>query len=229
MAIQSTSTTLPMQIPSLNVRKGELETGQGNWCQAGASGAGASPPKPRYIVKTKDFLPLAEFIAAYANPIIQVPIGLVNVLNRAIELGTEWEDSSRQSRWSDGQDTRIHVDATHSYSLGVLVGVREILKPRMPAKSPDKPPSQHAMESEALDSQELDEAEEITNPFAMLDLEESSRAFIDAPGVSLRHEIEAERVGSHEAETDQSQEEKCLAVHCLFQDICNIRSFIRTL
>ncbi|KAI4124713.1 MAG: hypothetical protein LQ338_004661 [Usnochroma carphineum] len=191
--------------------------------------AGGSSEKPRHTVKIKDFISLAEFIAGYTNPIIQVPVTLVKALNRAIALRAQHNDWSRQSRSGDDKETRINADATHSYFLGVLDRVREILRPRMPAKRVTDEAEDPVRDKSATMSASIEEHDEVSNRFDMLDLEEPSQSFLDAPGVSQKPKAETLTEPSYEAETDQSREEKYLASHCLFQDIRNIRSFVRHL
>lgn len=188
-----------------------------------------SSAKPQYTVKIKDFISLAEFIAGYTNPVIQAPNIFVEALNRAIELRAQHNDWSRQSRSGQDPESRVTADTTHSYFLGILDRVREILKPRMPADITTDPPSYSVNDSGTFESLETEEQDEITNRFGMLDLEDPSQAFLDAPGSSSKPKVEAPSEPSYESETDQSREEKYLAAHCLFQDIRNIRSFIRTL
>ncbi|KAL9003821.1 MAG: hypothetical protein Q9188_003322 [Gyalolechia gomerana] len=185
--------------------------------------------KSRYTIKIKDFVALAEFIAGYTNPIVQVPVELVKALNRAIDLRAQHNDWSRQTKAEEDQEARVAADATHSYFLGVLDRVREVLKPRMPAETGNESLPQFVEGTRVPGSLEAEDLEDFTNVFDMLDLEEPSQAFLDAPGVSHKPKAEKPAEGLYEAETDQSREEKYLASHCLFQDVRNIRSFIRQL
>ncbi|KAL8939589.1 MAG: hypothetical protein Q9216_003269 [Gyalolechia sp. 2 TL-2023] len=195
----------------------------------GAPSASESPAVPRYTIKIKDFVALAEFVAGYANPIIQVPIGLVKALNRAIDLRARHNDWSRQIKDGDDQEARLAADATHSYFLGVLDRVREVLRPRMPVDAGKESCPQSEEHAGVPESLETEDQEDFANIFNMLELEEPSQAFLDAPGASHKPEAEKPAERLYEAETDQSREEKYLASHCLFQDVRNIRSFIRQL
>lgn len=194
-----------------------------------APAAGGFSAKSRYTIKIKDFVALAEFIAGYTNPIVQVPVELVKALNRAINLRAQHNDWSRQTKAEEDQEARVAADATHSYFLGVLDRVREVLKPRMPAETGNESLPQSVEGTRVPASLEAEDLEDFTNLFDMLDLEEPSQAFLDAPGVPHKPKAEKPAEGLYEAETDQSREEKYLASHCLFQDVRNIRSFIRQL
>ncbi|KAL9598134.1 MAG: hypothetical protein Q9219_004690 [cf. Caloplaca sp. 3 TL-2023] len=198
--------------------------------QPGASTAtNPSQTVQRYTIKIRDFVALAEFIAGYKNPVIKVPLGLVRSLNRAIELRAQHNDWSRQSGSGDDPEARIDANATHSYFLGVLQRVHEVLKPRMPVEQPGDSTSsiKDSHTFDTSDGLESRAAEGLTNMFGMLELEEPSQAFLNAPG--LPKQPENKTTPAYQAETDQSQEEKYLASHCLFQDIRHIRSFVRQL
>ena len=56
----------------------------------GNGGPSKSPGRPaeapKYIIKIKDFAVLAECIARFNKPVVEVPVTVVNVLNRAIDL-----------------------------------------------------------------------------------------------------------------------------------------------
>lgn len=52
-----------------------------------------APPKKVYIIARKDFVTLADFIASYSKPPVQVPATLLTLLNRVIAL------RKRHARW----------------------------------------------------------------------------------------------------------------------------------
>lgn len=70
---------------------------------------------------------------------------------------------------------------------------------------------------------------QISNMFDNLDIQEPSQTFLDAPDVELATDIEAVGEPDYEAEKLHSIEEQYMATHCLFQDVKNIRSFLRQL
>ncbi|KAI4174355.1 MAG: hypothetical protein LQ346_008245 [Caloplaca aetnensis] len=194
------------------------------------SAQSASNPtvQPCYVVKIKDFVPLAEFLAGYTKPIIKVPLALVKALDRAIELRTQHTEYARKSTSRDDKAKQLDADTNHSYFLGVLGRVREVLRPRMTAAMAEGPwLPQHAKRDVAAESLDGKEEEEITNRFQMLDLEEPSQAFLDAPGVSAKPQVQLPVRPSYVAEVDQSLEEKLMASFCLFEDIGEIRAYVR--
>lgn len=73
------------------------------------------------------------------------------------------------------------------------------------------------------------ESGERANIFDNLKLEELSQAFLDAPDIVRATGADANDESHYEAEVIQSPEERYLAAHCLFQDIRNIRNFLRAL
>ncbi|KAL8734027.1 MAG: hypothetical protein Q9166_001788 [cf. Caloplaca sp. 2 TL-2023] len=156
------------------------------------------------------------------KPVVQVPPPLVKALNRAIELRSLHND------WSRKQQSSIESDQAHSYFLGILERTREILRPRMPAvdHSISKP---FASLSIATGSSGPESCQQSANIFDHLKLEESSQEFLDAPEMVQIVAADPTSESRYEAETVQSPEEKYLATHCLFQDIRNIRNFLRSL
>ena len=70
---------------------------------------------------------------------------------------------------------------------------------------------------------------QISNMFDNLDIEEPSQKFLDAPNVEAATIDKAAQESNYQVERLQSIEEQYMATHCLFQDISNIRSFLRQL
>ncbi|KAL8743351.1 MAG: hypothetical protein Q9184_008126, partial [Pyrenodesmia sp. 2 TL-2023] len=192
-----------------------------------AQGSSNPAAKPCYVVKIKDFVPLAEFLTGYTKPIIKVPVALAKALDRAIELRTQHNEYSRQSTSQDNRETQFDADLSHSYFLKVLDRVREVLRPRMTVAMAADARPQHAKRGFSAGSSDAEEEEQIPNRFQMLDLEEPSQAFLNAPGISPQPRVEPPVKPSYEAEVDQSWEEKCMATFFLFEDIRLIRCYIR--
>ncbi|KAL8915636.1 MAG: hypothetical protein Q9172_006818 [Xanthocarpia lactea] len=175
-----------------------------------------------YVIQVKDFISLAEFIAGFTKPVVQVPHALVKALNRAIELRSLHND------WSRTQQSSFESDDAHSYFLGILERTREVLRPRMPVVD-DSISGTFASLSLAAGRPNTQSAEPAGNIFDHLKLEEPTQAFLDAPEVVQANHARPSNEPRYEAEVVQSPEEKYLAAHCLFQDIRNIRSFLRAL
>ncbi|KAK7570564.1 hypothetical protein V3481_019416 [Fusarium oxysporum f. sp. vasinfectum] len=83
---------------------------------------------PKYVIAVKDFIPLAEFIFA-SKPLISVPPSFAETLDRVIyvraKFGAQLIDH--------GMKPSTKSDATHSFFVGILEKVRDVLRPRMPA------------------------------------------------------------------------------------------------
>ncbi|KAL8772294.1 MAG: hypothetical protein Q9209_002506 [Squamulea sp. 1 TL-2023] len=209
-------------------RKEAREKTRGNGSDVKAEKVSAAGPA--HIIKIKDFISLAEFIAGYTNPVVQVPYPLVKALDRAIQLRTLHNEASRQENSESKATNRKISDKTHSYFLGILERVREILRPRMP------PDSSSDVLSEPFEGLKVDNespkpqlSEQSGNVYEHLELEEPSQDFVDTPAVIRAAGADPNDEPRYEAEVIQSFEEKYIAAHCLFQDIRNICSFLRTL
>ena len=177
---------------------------------------------PVYIIKIREFVGLAEWIVGFKKPVVSVPRNLVVALDRAIALRKRHNDWSREGKGLDCTTDRANdADESHSYFLGILEQTREILKPRMPSDVNDEFLSKPSGDTK---KQSIDE---IKNSFANLDVQEPTQAFIDAPDVVPESKATSEP--RYEAEILRSIEELYLATHCLFQDVRNIRSFLRLL
>jgi len=175
-----------------------------------------------YIIKVKEFTTLAEFIVGFEKPVVTVPKSLVSALNRAIDLRKQHSDWFKGPKGSDGPSDRVNdADQSHSYFLDILEQTRAILEPRMPLEVIDD------FLSEPNGDPERPKANELSNKFADLDIQEPSEAFVNAPNVvSEPKSISNSR---YEAETVHSIEEEYLAAHCLLQDVRKIRFFLRQL
>ena len=190
---------------------------------------GGSTNAPRYTIKVKDFVALAECIAAFTKPVVEVPMTLVKVLNRAIELRGQHSTWSQGSVESEKSAEVEESNESHAYFLGILERTRQTLKPRMPSESIDDFLSKP---TPSLNGQKVSDEQintQISNMFDNLDIQEPSQGFLDAPSIPQQPNTEAVREPDYEAEKVQSLEEEYVATHCLFQDVRNIRSFLRRL
>jgi hypothetical protein len=167
--------------------------------------------KKVYTIARKDFVALADFIASFNKPPVQVPAALLTLLNRAIAL------RKRHARWytHDLSDENLKSNATHDHFVGVLEKVRETLKPRSQSHIPI--PSTEIQDDDAAAS----------NLFDSLKIEEPSSGLSSAPAPTETlqdepHESEEQFV----AEEVKTAQEKYLAAHCLFHDIAKIREFV---
>lgn len=191
------------------------------------------PGKPadalKYTIKVKDFTTLAECIARFTKPAVKVPMTLAKVLNRAIELRQQHNTWSRDQAQSEPSVDVEESNESHAYFLGILERTREILKPLTPSEMINdflSKPSSRVSGQEQSDAQIN---EQIGNMFDNLDIQEPSQSFLDAPDVEPGTSTESPLEPDYEAEKVQNIGEQYLAAHCLFQDVSNIRSFLRQL
>ena len=184
---------------------------------------------PKYTIKVKDFAPLAECIARFNKPAVKVPLTVAEVLNRAINLRQQhhtWARAQAESAASTGVE---ESNQSHAHFLGILERTREILKPRMPPETIDDFLSKPSSGSSHQATSDLQANGQISNMFDDLDIQEPSQKFLDAPNVEPATINKAAQESNYEVETLQGIEEQYMASHCLFQDIKDIRSFLRQL
>ena len=190
---------------------------------------GSPADASRYTIKVKDFAALAECIAGFNKPVVKVPATVVKVLNRAIRLRQQHHTWSRVQAESQLSADFEESNQSHAHFLGILERTREILKPRMPSEMIDDFLSKPYSSSSDQGRSDTRGNDQISNMFDNLDIQEPSQSFLDAPDVELATGIRDSREPNYEAERLQSMEEQYMAIHCLFQDVRNIRSFLRQL
>ena len=225
--IPSTQTNPSSQRPKGATRKQAKRAGKENAPQPKTPNSTADAPK--YTIKVKDFAALAECIARFNKPAVKVPLTVVEVLNRSINLRLQHNTWSRAQAESRASTSVEESNQSHAHFLGILERTREILKPRMPSETIDdflsKPPSG----SGDLATSDTQANGRLGNLFDNLDIQEPSQEFLDAPNVEPATIDKAAQESNYEAETLQSIEEQYMATHCLFQDIRDLRSFLRQL
>jgi hypothetical protein len=165
------------------------------------------PPKKVYAIARKDFITLADFIASYNKPAVQVPAAVLGLISRAITL------RKRHARWysQDPTEENLKSNASHSYFIGVLEKVHDTLKSRCPSYVSKQSTDTH------------DDYEATSNLFDSLTVEESCST------PASTKEMPGERREPSEqfmAENVKTLEEKYMAAHCLFHDIAQIREFV---
>ena len=223
----STQPSPPLQRPKGATRKQAKRAGKENAPQPKTPNSTADAPK--YTIKVKDFAALAECIARFNKPAVKVPLTVVEVLNRSINLRLQHNTWSRAQAESRASTSVEESNQSHAHFLGILERTREILKPRMPSETIDdflsKPPS-GSSDKATSDTQANGQ---ISNMFDHLDIQEPSQEFLDAPNIEPATIDKAAQESNYQVETLQSIEEQYMATHCLFQDIRDIRSFLRQL
>ena len=167
--------------------------------------------KKVYTIARKDFIALANFIASYDKPVVQVPAAFLTLVNRSIRL------RQRHARWysQDLTEETLKSNATHDYFIGVLEKVRDTLKIRCSSYVSVPPTTSQ------------DDTAETSNLFGSLAIEESSDIISNAqtPTKTLQDE-QPESNEQYIAEEVKTMQEKYMAAHCLFHDIAKIREFV---
>lgn len=176
-----------------------------------AQASSSSPSNPDYIIAIKDFIPLAEFVAASKNPVVSVPLSFANTLNRVILTR-----SGFRARLSDSNDSQdVSADSTHSYFVGVLEKVREVLAPRFSPVTRD----------EARPLSPPSPVGEVGGRFAGLSVEEPSKEFLSAPDIE-RPTPTKDDEATYAAEPQQDWFEVLFAYDLMMRDLSTIRAQI---
>ncbi|RSM03293.1 hypothetical protein CDV31_010569 [Fusarium ambrosium] len=160
---------------------------------------------PQYIISIKDFISLAEYISAAKIPALSVPEAFFNTLHRVISVRSTF--SAELS--GHGAKPDIESDARHSYFVGILEKVGEVLKPF-------KPPTASGS-SDAVDA--------LTNQFDTLKVYEPSQDFLNAPDIP-RPKAAGQDAAIYEADPSPTLEEALIAFSMLSKDLAEIREFI---
>ncbi|KAI1084861.1 hypothetical protein F5B20DRAFT_568151 [Whalleya microplaca] len=172
------------------------------------------PMTSKYIIKIKDFVPLAEFIVA--KPTVSVPESLKTTLSRVI--------STRSGFGGRLEENGILADEmsslSHDFFLGVLEKVQEVLKIRMTPSS-EKPATGSSGPAHSAGS-----PEDLVNPFKALKVYEPSDEFLNAPDIERPKKVEDDEA-IYEAEPQNSMEEVLMSLTMAIFDVEKIRSYIR--
>ena len=175
-----------------------------------------------YTIKVRDFIILAEYIVGSNKPTVKVPELFRQSLDRAISLRSKRFALSQTEKNLNESETLTDSDQTHAHFLGILEHIREILKPRMPSTDATK-----KLTDEITAGTETGHKDQIHNMFSNLEIQDPSREFLDAPDLDPSVKKDIETGPRYQAQRSQSIEEEYLALHCLFQDVFGVRSFIR--
>lgn len=172
----------------------------------------SSYARPDYVIAIKNFIPLAEFIAASKKPVISVPLVFANTLNRVIITRSGFGNRLAGL----GNSTDFSADSKHLYFVEVLEKVRDVLKPRCPPASED-------VASTHLPSDPVDK---IGGRFAGLSVYEPSEEFLNAPDIERPTPVSKDNA-TYVAESLHDFEEALFAYTLLIQDLTKIRGRIQ--
>ncbi|KAF5009428.1 hypothetical protein FDECE_4360 [Fusarium decemcellulare] len=203
------NTPASQQQPATSGRpKGKARTAAKKKKKKGKGAAKTTPQTlsvPRYIISIKDFISLAEYISASKIPALSVPQVFFNTLHRVISVRSSFgAELARHDAKPDAES-----DAKHSYFVGILEKVREVLKPF-------KPPTASGS-SDAVDT--------LTNQFDALEVYEPSQDFLDAPDIA-RPQPAGQDAAIYEADPSPTLEEALVAFNMMCKDLGDIREFI---
>ena len=178
--------------------------------------ASLAPPAQTYIIAVKDFIGLAEYIVGYKRTRVEVPSGCASSLHRAIAVrrsyGADISEAMEKTAKSQASDDR------HSYFIGVLEHVRDILRPLMPESLKNMAPETETKRADA---------DKISNLFDKLKLFEPSEDYLNAPDATPSAPSEDPPSARYEAERLQDFGEASFLFQLLVQDLSKIRNVIQ--
>ncbi|KAH6976031.1 hypothetical protein BKA56DRAFT_674544 [Ilyonectria sp. MPI-CAGE-AT-0026] len=153
----------------------------------------------KHIIAMQDFIPLAEFIFAAQKPLISVPDSFSKTIDRVIAVRSSFGTQLSEH----GLETTPNSDFKHSYFVGILEKVREVLKPRM---------------STETTTSSADSIETMATRFSCLKVYEPSQDFLDAPDIE-RPAKSTEDNTIYEAEPQNTFEDAILAFTMMLNDL----------
>ncbi|KAH8172494.1 hypothetical protein LIA77_06749 [Sarocladium implicatum] len=182
--------------------------------------AASAPKTPKHIIAVRDFVSLAQFIAARGQT-VTVPAVFSQTIDRLItlrsEFGVKLADTGAQPDPKSSQK--------HGHFVDVLRAVREALRPVSASAEENVMPSSA---KDASSGQSGDSPMSLGGKFAALTVHEPSKEFLEA----FRNEAherptppDGETI-SYEAEPQTSLEDVLFAFTVLLNDLMRIRSRI---
>ncbi|RDW79076.1 uncharacterized protein DSM5745_05928 [Aspergillus mulundensis] len=181
----------------------------------------ANPVVAKHTLAVKDFVSLADYIAASTSPRIRVPEGFAAVLNRAIAVRRR-----HGLRFSDGLGLGVQdqeSDERHNYFIGILEHVQQALRPLMPSTQVNDP-----LTRRADDDSVGGRVDNLANRFDGLDVQEPSEAFLRAPDVTISTFKDDTPDVDYEAELRHDAGEALVAFSLLLKDYRELRRLLMT-
>ncbi|RSM00094.1 hypothetical protein CEP52_009325 [Fusarium oligoseptatum] len=166
--------------------------------------------KPRYVLRIKDFEPMAKFIAKLES--INLPEEFAIALERVIWVRKTFVDLLA----ANGIPTKGDSDATHSYFADVLEKVGKCLQPLVNAPAFKAP--------EPKDTTESDNP--LKNIFDVLEVYTPSEEFLNAPAAAApipKPDVE------YTVEEDDTLGDAIFALIALLDDFTRLREEVRSL
>jgi hypothetical protein len=168
-------------------------------------------PPQQYIVKTKDFVPMASAIASWCPPKIQPSTTILEIFRRTIAARKScamWYDAK-----SDGNEG-------HQHFINVLEEALSILKPLAPKEQVDKIRTKHAsttrkkIPENKFDNLVLEDADE--SPTEDVTQSTGNSAPLKPPTADVIYEQDA----------TENEEEFRFASYCLIKDLNDLRQYL---
>ncbi|KAK8237763.1 hypothetical protein HDK90DRAFT_203747 [Phyllosticta capitalensis] len=186
----------------------ENSTANGSIKAPGVATPTTTTPSPKTYVfsSVQDFMSLADFIAAKKKPTLKVPRYFAESLDRAISLRKRHSTTVVASRPRD-----VDSDDRHSYFVGVLEWVKEVLRPSFATTSTKEP------------RPDINVTVDFANMFSGLSIEEPSQRFEEAPDVV----IPKRPLPDLAALQQQEEQEAYLAFSLLIEDFRKIRKALQ--
>jgi hypothetical protein len=173
-----------------------------------------------HVIALKDFISLADHIAASTKPVAKVPATFASVLDQAIAVRRD-HGVHAEAQLAPGPESQESPER-HNYFIGILEHVRQVLRPRMSSDTIEdrltQPPGTVEKDSKVSS---------LANRFPGLDVEEPSEAFLQAPDVVIPMPAGARTDVEYEAERPPDFEEAYVAFERLLQDTRKIRRVLQ--
>ena len=176
--------------------------------------------KRQHIIPIKEFLSLANYIASYNKPPVDVPLAFLNNVSRAVAARRKSNDYFKASEESD-----LEAGDGHEHFIGVLEEVYDILRLRCTSGVAADRPAQPQLHGTPIGS--ATETAKLENLFENLHVEEPSEEFLSAPDVAL--EAKPEPAINYQAEPMEGRQKLYFASYSLFTDIDQLLGYLREL
>lgn len=180
--------------------------------------AGKSGPK--YTIAIKNFVPLAEFVAASSQPLVSVPRAFTATLDRVITTRASFGDRLAEHGTVPSRES----GQKHSYFVRVLQKVQEILKPRTPPTSTSTSTTAQAQDAASPASAGVGGLGGLGGQFASLTVYEPSEDFLNAPDIPRPAPVQNDDSATYEAEPLMDLEETLFAYALMIDDLIKIRA-----
>lgn len=127
----------------------------------------------KHVLAIKDFVPLAQYIAASKKPAVAVPGAFIETINRVITVRSSFGCTMREH----GAEPSIETSEKHCFFVGVLEQVCDALRPQMLANGAE------CVRLEEASTTPSSEDDVGINSFQALKVYRPSKEVLDTPGI----------------------------------------------